>query len=98
MNDYYFLKYAIYIFESDRFFDLIYSKFGMKFIIHTKENGHNSHHVHIKYQNYEVVFDINSGEVIVGNIPQNKIKYAKEWIKFNKTFLLDNWNRLVEGI
>lgn len=49
--DYYWLKFFIYVFEDDKYFNLLYSKFGIRIIIHPKENGHNTPHIHIQYQN-----------------------------------------------
>lgn len=98
MEDDYILKTAIYIFVSDRFYDLIYSCFGMRFIIHPKENGHNKPHIHIKYQDFEIVMNIINGETLAGNIPNSKYKIAKEWVVNNKEYLLMKLDDLVKGV
>lgn len=95
---YYPLKYLIYLFESVKYYDLIHSKFGIKIILHTKENGHNIPHVHVKYQNKEVVLNIKNGDVIVGELPKAKYKYAKQWVLNNQDYLKSIWNNLIEGI
>lgn len=94
----YWLKYLIYYFEDDKLFNLIYSYFGIKIYIYSKENGHNEPHIHVKYQGKEVVICIRTGEVLAGYINKKKLNFVKKWTIENKDFLMDNWGRLVEGI
>ena len=71
---------------------------GIRFIIHTAENGHNKPHLHAQYQQKEVVLEIPSGKVITGNIDSRKIKLASKWVVANKTFLKQKWNELSHGV
>lgn len=71
---------------------------GIKFIIHTAENGHNEPHLHAKYQNKEVSISINTCKVITGNLPINKLNEAIEWTKNNQAMVKDKWNELINGI
>ena len=69
---------------------------GITFIIHTKEQGHNLPHLHAKYQNSEIVLEIPSGKVLQGTLPPSKAKKACEWVKDNERLLVENWNALTE--
>ena len=60
---------------------------GIRFIIHTAENGHNKPHLHAQYQQKEVVLEIPSGKVITGNIDSRKMKLASKWVVANRAFL-----------
>lgn len=71
---------------------------GIKFIIHTSENGHNKPHLHAQYQQKEVVLEIPSGKVITGNINSKKMKLASEWVVTNEAFLKQKWNELAHGV
>ena len=71
---------------------------GIKFIIHTAENGHNKPHLHAQYQQKEVVLEIPSGKVITGNINSKKMKLASEWVVTNEAFLKQKWNGLAHGV
>lgn len=96
--EHYWLKFLIYVFEDDKYFNLLYSKFGIRIIIHPKENGHNIPHVHIQYQNKEVVCSLIDGSVIKGNIQHNKQKLAQEIVIQNMEYFIESWNDLVNGI
>lgn len=71
---------------------------GIKFIIHSAENGHNKPHIHAQYQQKEVVLEIPSGKVITGSINPKKMKLASEWVVANEGFLKQKWNELTHGV
>lgn len=71
---------------------------GIRFIIHTAENGHNKPHLHAQYQQKEVVLEIPSGKVITGSINPKKMKLASEWVVANEAFLKQKWNELTHGV
>ena len=90
--------------EWDRVFDYISKRgrvgeeSGIRFIIHTAENGHNKPHLHAQYQQKEVVLEIPSGKVITGNIDSRKMKLASKWVVANRAFLKQKWNELSHGV
>lgn len=92
------LKFLYILFYLAQQVNLLYSKFGIRIIIHPKENGHNTPHVHIQYQNKEVVCSLIDGSVIKGNIQHNKQKLAQEIVIQNMGFFKESWNDLVDGI
>lgn len=67
---------------------------GIKFTIHANETNHSSPHVHAKYGEYEISIAIETGEVLVGNLPAKNQKKAIEWVKNNKGKLLTEWNNI----
>lgn len=97
-NDLFPLKWLIYWFEEDKYYNLLYSSFGIKIILHTKENGHNIPHIHVQYQGEEVVLNIDNGEIIAGNIPKSKYKIAKQWVKDNREYINSMWVKLSHGV
>lgn len=70
---------------------------GIKFIIHTSENGHNKPHLHAQYQQKEVVLEIPSGKVITGNINSKKMKLLLNGLLQMRPFLSKNGTSLLTG-
>ncbi|MDM8569401.1 DUF4160 domain-containing protein [Thiotrichales bacterium HSG1] len=58
---------------------------------------HNLPHIHVKYQEYEVVISIPKGDVLEGNIPKSKMKLLQAWIEIHKDELIANWELTVSG-
>lgn len=78
---------------------LVSKRNDLSFIIHTKEKGHNSPHVHVQYQDREVVIEITTGNILAGNIPSKKHKEASNWVIKHQEFFKKHWNGLVsEGV
>jgi hypothetical protein len=58
---------------------------------------HNLPHIHVKYQNDEVIVSIPDGQVLEGNIPQTKMKLLQAWIELHKDELVADWELAVAG-
>ena len=58
---------------------------------------HNIPHIHVKYQEYEVVVAIPDGEVLEGTIPKAKMKLLQAWIEIHKDELVANWQLAISG-
>ena len=58
---------------------------------------HHLPHIHAKYQNFSSVFAIESGEIIEGKLPSNKIKLVSAWIEIHREDLIADWQLAVEG-
>ena len=71
---------------------------GIQIIIHPNEQGHNTGHIHAKYQDDEVVISIPNGEILGGSIPSKKQKEASRWVINNASFLIERWNELTNGV
>ncbi len=58
---------------------------------------HKLPHIHVKYQEDEVVVELPSGEVLEGNIPNTKMKLLQAWIELHKDELLADWELAASG-
>ena len=58
---------------------------------------HNIPHIHVKYQEDEVIVSIPDGEVLEGAIPKAKMKLLQAWIEIHKDELVANWQLAVSG-
>jgi len=52
---------------------------------------HKLPHIHARCQDMKAVFSIPDGEIIDGNLPQNKIKLVQAWIVLHGEDLMANW-------
>lgn len=68
--------------EISRFFGII---IGMYY------NDHPPPHFHAKYGNYEVLVNIETGEIIRGRIPRRALGLIQEWRELHKDQLLADW-------
>ncbi|MBR4748912.1 MAG: DUF4160 domain-containing protein [Abditibacteriota bacterium] len=64
---------------------------GIIFEIRTREKNHNIPHVHAKYGEFSVTINIETAEVIAGNLPYRQQGTAIDWVKTNKANLLGKW-------
>lgn len=55
------------------------------------EDEHNPPHIHAKYNEYEGIFDISTGNMTRGNLPNNAIRLVKEFIAQYRERLLSMW-------
>ncbi|MEM9275265.1 MAG: DUF4160 domain-containing protein [Cyanobacteria bacterium P01_F01_bin.143] len=58
---------------------------------------HKMPHIHVKYQEYEVVVAIPDGEVLEGTIPKAKMKLLQAWIEIHQDELVANWQLAISG-
>ncbi|MFZ1547590.1 MAG: DUF4160 domain-containing protein [Candidatus Nitrotoga sp.] len=58
---------------------------------------HKLPHIHVKYQDDEVVVSIPDGTVLQGGIPNSKMKLLQAWIELHKEELMADWNLAVAG-
>jgi hypothetical protein len=58
---------------------------------------HHLPHIHVKYQEMEAVFSINNGEILEGELPNNKRKLVEAWIEIHKEDLLADWLLAISG-
>ncbi len=60
-------------------------------------NQHKTPHIHVNYQNYNAVFDIEKSILLSGKLPSNKQKMIEVWIDLHKEDLLANWELAIKG-
>ncbi len=58
---------------------------------------HQRPHIHVKYQEHEVIVAIPNGEVLEGTIPSSKMKLLQAWIELHKDELETDWKLAVSG-
>jgi len=54
-------------------------------------------HIHVKYQDDEVIVQIPEGTVLAGSIPNSKMKLLQAWIELHKEELVADWELAVSG-
>lgn len=52
---------------------------------------HHLPHIHVKYQDDEAVFNIDTAEMMEGFVPNNKRKLVEAWIEIHRESLKANW-------
>lgn len=58
---------------------------------------HNRPHIHVMYQDQEVIVTIPQGEVLSGSIPANKMKLLQAWIELHQDELIADWTLAASG-
>ncbi len=58
---------------------------------------HKLPHIHVKYQENEVIVAIPEGNVLEGSIPASKMKLLQAWIEIHKDELIADWDLAVSG-
>lgn len=55
--------------------------------------AHNPPHFHAVYGEYEGIIDIDSLEMVGGDLPPRVLSFVLEWSNLHQTDLSDNWER-----
>lgn len=72
--------------------------YGIIVYLYFKDNKqHNKPHIHVRYQEDEVIVAIPDGEVLEGSIPSNKMKLLQAWIELHKDDLVADWELALSG-
>jgi len=58
---------------------------------------HNIPHIHVKFQENEAVISIPDGNILEGNIPNNKLKLVSAWIEIHTDELMADWELAIKG-
>ena len=53
---------------------------------------HNPPHIHVIYGEYVSAINIDTLEVIEGDLPNKALSLAREWIEIHKIEILEMWN------
>lgn len=57
---------------------------------------HPPKHFHATYNEYEAAVNIDTQEIIEGDLPPRVTRLVQEWTKLRKKELLENWKRVVK--
>ena len=66
--------------------------YGIIIKMYFGQSEHNPPHIHATYGEYVAAIDIQTGDVIDGEIPVRALKLVREWISHHKKELLEIWN------
>lgn len=58
---------------------------------------HKAPHIHVRYQDSEVVVAIPDGEILEGKIPAAKMKLVSAWVELHHEELMADWQLALEG-
>lgn len=58
---------------------------------------HHLPHIHVRYQDQEVVLSIPDGKVLEGELKSNKMKLVQAWIEIHQDELMANWELASQG-
>lgn len=61
-------------------------------------NDHAPAHFHAEYGEYEAVYEIDTLEILRGNLPRRAHGMVVEWATLNRSELRANWGRAVSMI
>ena len=68
--------------------------YGIVIAMYYREHG--VPHFHATYAGQTVVLSIETGDVIVGSVPQRALRLVQEWGELHRDELRDNWSRARE--
>lgn len=58
---------------------------------------HNLPHIHVKYQEQEIVLSIPEGDVLEGKLRSDKMRLVVAWIEIHKDELMADWELASKG-
>lgn len=84
---------------------IVFGKFGYRIrvsefngiVIHMYPLNHFPPHFHAQYAEYEATYDIESGTLIVGEMPRRQTKQIVDWVQRHQAQLMANWERIRAG-
>ncbi|MCX6276504.1 MAG: DUF4160 domain-containing protein [Bacteroidetes bacterium] len=68
--------------EISRFYGIIIAMFA---------KDHVPPHFHAIYWEFKAIFEIESCEIIEGNLPRRAVRLVQDWAEIHKSELLANW-------
>lgn len=66
-------------------------------IYYLDNKKHSIPHIHVKYQDEEVVLSIPDGNLLEGSLKSNKMKLVQAWIEIHNDELMANWELAING-
>ncbi|MBF0177855.1 MAG: DUF4160 domain-containing protein [Magnetococcales bacterium] len=58
---------------------------------------HHVPHIHVEFGELNAVFCIEDGEILVGELPRQKVRLVQAWIELHREELLADWKLAMEG-
>ena len=66
--------------------------YGMIIKMYFRKSEHNPPHIHVIYNEYVGLIDIQELVMIEGDLPSKALSLALEWTKINQNELMNIWN------
>jgi hypothetical protein len=58
---------------------------------------HNKPHIHARYAEYNASIDIETAEILEGELPKKQLRLVQAWIELHKEELMADWLLAVNG-
>ncbi len=71
--------------------------YGIIIRMYYSPKEHNPPHFHIYYQDYKAIVEINSCEIINGDLPNRQKRLVIAWAEIHKEDLLADWKLCSKG-
>ena len=71
--------------------------FGIIIRMYFAPKEHNPPHIHVYYQDLKSIIDINTCEILEGQIPSRQLRLVLAWIEIHNEELLANWKLCQNG-
>ncbi|MFC2156046.1 DUF4160 domain-containing protein [Acidobacteriota bacterium] len=71
--------------------------FGIIVRMYCGKSEHNPPHVHVYYNEFKAILDIQKCEIIEGNLPKRQAKLVQAWAEIHKEELQADWQLASNG-
>lgn len=71
--------------------------FGIIVRMYCGKAEHHPPHVHVYYQDFKAVFDINTGDITDGSLPSRQRRLVQAWIELRREELMADWALASQG-
>ncbi|MFZ2726481.1 MAG: DUF4160 domain-containing protein [Methylococcaceae bacterium] len=71
--------------------------YGIIIRMYCSPSEHNPPHIHAYYQDYTVTVNIETCEIIEGNLPRKKERLVLAWVEIHQEDLLADWKLAANG-
>lgn len=65
--------------------------YGITIRMYFQQSEHNPPHIHARYGEDIAAIEIQTGDILEGNLPPKALSMVREWTELNKTDLLHIW-------
>lgn len=66
--------------------------YGISIKMYFQQSEHNPPHIHALYGEYIGAINIQTGELMEGDLPKRALKLVQEWLDVHRNEVLDIWN------
>ena len=66
--------------------------YGILIKMYFQQSEHNPPHIHAIYGEYMGAIDIQTGELLEGDLPMRALKLVQEWLNIHRADILSIWN------